>query len=138
MSCILRASGKNFAVEEYVKDKDIEFTQVYKKGEPRFPNSKVIDQINQFSGIGIEVSDADMSDMTLQIEDATHFLQSNQNLISELVSFDGVENVELDFGVESKPPFWTSYTLPPELITHAANLGLGICISTYPCDEEEA
>ena len=95
MSCILRATGKNFAVDEFAKDKDIEFTQIFKKGKPRFPNSKVIDEINKFSGIGIEVSGADMSELVLQIEEATLFLQSNESLINELITYDAVSYTHL-------------------------------------------
>jgi len=135
MSCILRASGKEFDVDLYTKGRDIEFTQIYRKGEPCLPRTKPDGPKNQFSGIGIEVSGADFNQMKLQLEHAQDFLAKNSELITELASFHGVENVVLDFGIETKEPFFSSYTFPAQLALQAAKLGISLCISTYPSEE---
>jgi len=137
MSCILRASGKEFDVDLYTKGKDIEFTQIYRKGEPRLPRTKPDGPKNQFSGIGIEVSNAEFNQMKLQFEHAQDFLAKNSALITELASFHGVESVVLDFGVETKEPFYSSYIFPPQLALQAGKLGISLSISTYPSEENE-
>ena len=136
MSCILRAFGKEFDVNNYVKNKDFEFTNIYKKGEPRFSSPKLKNKINKYSGVGIKVSFADMNEFKQQLDDALIFFKEHETLIKELVQFKGVESVNLDFGVETKPPFWSSYTIPPELSFIVGKLGVSVCVSTYPNDDE--
>lgn len=137
MSCILRASGKYFEVDLYTKDKDFEFANTYRKGDPKYPTSKPDGPKLEYSGLGIEVSSADFDEMNQQIDDSINFLEKNSKLVSELVKFKGVENAWLDFGVETKPPFFSSYTFPPELVSAAGKLGLSLCVSIYPCEEDE-
>ncbi|MBU2706798.1 hypothetical protein KCM76_12465 [Zooshikella marina] len=137
MSCILRISGENFDVDLCVEGKDVEFSNIYRKGDPRYPASKPNGPKLEHSGLSVEVSSADFSDMNQQLEDAIDFLNKSSGLIRELVEFKGVEYALLDFGVETKPPFWASYTFPPELAYLAGQLGLGLCVSTYPVDEDE-
>jgi len=138
MSCILRASGKSFDVDSYVNGKDVEFTQVYKKGESRLLASKSNGRKLDCSGVGIEVSCAGFDAMNQQLEDALRFLNDNMALVVELVGCRGVESVSLDFGVETKPSFCASYTFPAELVAIAGKLGISLCVSMYLCDEDDA
>ncbi len=55
--------------------------------------------------------------------------------IARLIRFEGLEHVQLDFGVNRKNGFLQSNYLPPEFLTLAGALGLGVEISIYGEDE---
>lgn len=136
MSCILRAGGKDFDVDALLSQISITPDSFWRRGEKHYPKSATNQKTNEHSGVRFLASGADFSEFRKQIEEATAFLLENQNDIRVLMAFPGVEGAVLDFGAEIHPPGWASFTFPPELSGVAGNLGLSLCLSVYPVDEE--
>lgn len=136
MTCILRAGGTNFDVDDFIAKSSLMADSLWRKGEKRFPRSKSSEEINDSSGIRVVASEADFSELSQQIEDVIVFLRQNQDPIKGLASFPGVEGAVLDFGAEIYPPGWASFTFPADLLLLAGSAGVSLCLSVYPTDTE--
>jgi hypothetical protein len=136
MTCILRAGGTNFDVDDFIARSSLVPDSLWRKGEKRFPGSKSSERMNDTSGIRVVASAADFSELSQQIEDVIAFLRQNQEPIRALASFAGVESTVLDFGAEIHPPGWASFTFPSELLLLAGTVGVSLCLSVYPTDPE--
>lgn len=136
MSCILRAYGDDFNVKSFVATNVLTIDSLWVKGEMRFPGSTVIQTINDSSGVRVVASEAEFTELAKQIEDTTVFLREHHNAIGKLTSYPGVEGAVLDFGVAIYPPGWASFTFPPELLSLAGSVGVSLCLSVYPSEEE--
>ena len=132
MSCVLRASGVDFAVDEFLAGSAISPIAVFRRGEPRLPASQPEGPKLSASGLHIVVSDADFSKLRVQIEDAIHFLEQNRSELARLVAFPGVGNVSLDFGIEERGVAAQSEHFPPNLLRIAGNLGIWLKFTLYP------
>lgn len=137
MTCILRASGKHFDVDDFISKSSLITSSLWRKGEKRFPNSRTNETTNQASGIRIVASEADFSELSRQIEDVIAFLRQHLDAIKMLTAFHGVEGAVLDFGAELHPPGWASFTFPTELLALAGATGVSLCLSVYPSDPED-
>jgi hypothetical protein len=103
MSCVLRAKGVNFAVDEFLAGSPLKPIAIFRRGElPRYGDSQPDGPKPSFSGFNLSASDADFSEVQLQIANAIHFLEQNQAELARLVAFPGVEDVYLDFGIEER------------------------------------
>jgi len=136
MTCILRARGTNFDVDDFIVKTSLAADSFWRKGENRFPRSKSSEEINRSSGIRVVASKADFSELSQQIEDVIVFLRQNQEAIRALAFFPGVEVAVLDFGAEIYPPGWASFTFPAELLLLAGAANVSLCLSVYPTDTE--
>lgn len=136
MSCILRAGGNDFDVDALLNQISMVPYSFWRRGEKRYPQSATNQKTNEHSGVRFLASGAELSEFRKQIEDAAAFLRENQNDLKVLIGFPGVEGAVLDFGAEIHPPGWASFTFPPELSGIAGNLGIALCLSVYPVDEE--
>lgn len=136
MSCILRVYGSSLNVETLLAQTALEPDRVWKKGEPRFKSKPNGETLNN-SGASFLASDADMSEFDTQTDDASVFLEENHSEIRKIVVFPGVEGVVLDFGVELRDVTIHSDYLPPKLIQAAAQVGIGVELSHYPCSKEK-
>ncbi len=135
MACYLRAFGKDFDVDVYLADHPCEVSNLYHKGDPEF-KSKPDGRKLEASGFSVYVSDVEMDDLKTQISEAIEFLRDEVVIreIPSLVSYPGVEEVSLDFGVTREgrdkfPVKW--YYFPPELLKLAGTLGVGLEMSFY-------
>lgn len=137
MTCILRAAGRNFEIDDFIAKSSLVADSFWRKGEKRFPSSPCNEKKNTSSGVRVVASKADFSELPQQIEDVIVFLQQNQEPIKALASFPGVEGVVLDFGAEIHPPGWASFTFPAELLLLAGSVGVSLCLSVYPTDTAE-
>ena len=136
MSCILRAIGKNLDIDNMLNEIPLEPDRIWKKGEPRFRNSPE-SRINSVSGASFLASNAEMNEFEKQQEEATRYLKQNASLIKEVAGYPGVEEATIDFGVELRDVAIHCDYLTPEFVRYAAEAGIGIEISHYPCTEEE-
>lgn len=135
MSCILRVSGKSFDVNKLLEVCPIKPVKVWFAGEPKFtgqPNENV----NQTSGFGIEISDADLSELSAQIGDAIEFCNSYREILISIMAFPGIDSAVVDFGAEVREPFWRSYSFPAELLRVFGELGISLGLSVYPVYED--
>jgi hypothetical protein len=126
MTCILRVSGRQFASRSYAERTTLPVVSVYIRGEPRLPRSKPNGKKSITSGVNIEVSGADFTNLKRQVRDAVSFLTRHRQALRRLGRIAGVEKLTLDFGVAAQFDYF-----PPELITAAGSLGIGIEISRY-------
>jgi len=136
MSCILRAAGKKFNVEDFLKISKLKPCAVYRKGEPRF-KTKPKSHIATCSGVNIKVSNADFSNLKKQIKDTVKYLEKNKNEVKKLAKFPGLDSEpNLDFGIALRDVPAQSDYFPPELLLLAGKLGIGIEFSLYSIKEE--
>ena len=137
MSCVLRASGRVFEPDEFLKASTLAPTRVWRRGDARASGARQRADVSTTSGMTISVSGADLAAFQQQIHDAIAFLRSNSVELARLVSFSGVEDVSLDFASAWNDEAVThTDALPSELIRLAGQIGLGIEVSHYPVSDE--
>jgi len=133
MSCVLRAGGKEFDVDEFIKGTTLLPCAVFRKGE--LIGSKNLKCSG--SGLNIEISTASFDNFEKQIKDAVKFLEKNKREITKLVNAEGLDGPpELDFAVNKSDAFTLSYCFPADLVALAGSMGLGIRISQYPINDK--
>ena len=128
--CVLRASGDYFEPQVFLNDSAFVPCNVFRKGERKAENRSW-----SSSGFTVVVSEASGEDLAQQIQDAIEFLGMHKEEVVRLTRFEGLDGVELDFGVNRKNGFLQSSYLPPELVALAGALGVGVEISIY-CEAE--
>jgi len=128
--CVLRASGDYFQPQGFLDDSDLVPWNVFRKGE-RKAEKRSWDS----SGFTVVVSEASGDDLAQQIQDAIEFLRMHKEEVARLMRSEGLDYVQLDFGVNRKNGFLQSSYLPPEILSLAGALGVGVDISIYGEDE---
>ena len=135
MSCVLRAGGIEFDTEAYLADSPFANVVRHRRGEPRWPGSS---RLNRASGFNVTVSEAAMDDLATQIDDAIAFLDEHEDELRRLGSFEGVEEVEIDFAVAWRDLAAQSDWFPPELLWRAGALDIALRVSHYLTQERES
>jgi len=134
MSCVLRAAGTDFRVEEFLKTSTLVPSRTYRRGEPVLA-TRPEGKRSRASGIVVSISEAPWSDLPAQVADAEQFLRANREELSRLRSFPGVEDVALDFPIYQRvgQGVWMQTdSFPASLVAIAGELGLGLDLSIYP------
>jgi hypothetical protein len=131
MPCILRVSGKDFASRSYARRTTLPVIKVSVRGEPRLPKTKPNGEKHKTSGVNVQVSNADFTNLKRQIRDAVTFLERHRRALRRLGRASGVERLTLDFGVADRGVAAQFDYFPPELIAAAGSLGIGIEVSRY-------
>ena len=134
MSCVLRARGANFAVDEFLSTSTLKPIVVARRGQPLYPKSR--SRIPDASGFYAVASEADFSKLQVQIEEAVQFLEHNRGELRRLVAFPGVDRVSLDFGIEERDIPAQKERFPPNLLRLAGDLGVWLEFTLYPQDQE--
>jgi hypothetical protein len=136
MACYLRVNGENLDVDRLVTiagfDDALDVISIFRRGEPRFPNSQPDGPRNEQSGMSIRISAAGFDEFDKQIDEAFLTLNEEREMILTLQSFDGVDEIGLDFGIDWRDCVAQFDHLPAELIRVCGELGLSIEISHYP------
>ena len=131
MGCVLRASGKHFDVDEYLRKSPFTNYHVYRKGEPRFSTTPRGEK-NRMTGISIVIINRSFDSLNRQIRAAISFLEKNRTKIRRLVRFTGLGGPPvLDFGINKRdfPAQFDRFSA--ELVSLAGKLGLAIELSQY-------
>lgn len=134
MSCVLRATGKQFDVDSFLVGCPVEPLSIWRKGQRRSQAAEP----SETSGVRFEVSSAEFSDLPAQINDARAFFQRQREWVAALAAFPGVESIVADFGVETRAPHWSSFCFGPELLAALSNAGVALELSIYPVVEARA
>lgn len=129
MACFLRVIG-DFSPLALIETVGAKADRSWTKGE-----ATAFGGVNDVSGIQIVVSHAELDEFQRQSHDALHFLQSERQLITKLLSHSGVWEAWLDFGVAQIDRPMQSLRIPAALIALAGTLGLGIEISIFVVDD---
>ena len=136
MSCILRVSGDHLDVDALLASIQLAPDRIWNRGEPR-TRSKPNGKCHENSGIALLASDADFGDFGMQVEEATKFLEDHSAQIAGIVTFKGVEEATLDFGIELRDVMIHSDILTPRFLGAAASVGIAVELSHYPCSNEQ-
>ena len=138
MGCVLRASGKQFDVDEYLRKSPFTDYHVYRRGEPRF-STKPRGEKNRITGINIVISNRSFDSLNRQIRAAISFLEENRTKITRLVRFTGLDGPPvLDFGINKRDFPGQFDRFSAELVSLAGKLGLAIELSQYDFTKKPA
>ncbi|QHS63551.1 hypothetical protein [Chitinophaga agri] len=100
-------------------------------GEPRSslkPNGEIL----PYSFVTIETSNADFNTLSTQVQDTVSFLKLHRDQLMQIKGTEGVEHINLDFGIEmTDGKFSEKIFLPIELISLAAELNMTVQLSIY-------
>src|ERR1700684_203026 len=132
MSCVLRASGTNFEVDEFLKTSSLDALTVFHRGEVQSRGSVMTQRRTEQSGMNVSVSTREFSDLRGQIEDAVEFLSENEKELRRLRDFPGLERMDLDFPVEDRDVVYQRDAFPHKLLSLLGGLGIGLIVSRYP------
>jgi hypothetical protein len=138
--CVLRVWGKHFDVDGQLTSSGLVPCKVFRAGEPRW-SSRPDGERHDVSGFTVEVSRGSRSGLAGQASDAVAFLKAHSDELTVLRTAPGVEDMRLDFPVDLRIDRETVMAqfdyFPPELVSLAGALGLGLELSIYPVDLEE-
>ena len=126
MSCVLRATGRDFDVDSFLHDSSLTPLIVYHRGARRFPDSKMVP--DEQSGMNVAVSECDLSNVTGQINDAMSFLQNYKDELRRLRNYPGWQRLALDFPIAYRDAMIESDTFPAVLISLMAELEIGLVV----------
>ncbi|MDJ0865674.1 MAG: hypothetical protein QNK03_06175 [Myxococcota bacterium] len=134
--CVLRATGAEFDPDAFLEGSRLQPRKVFRRGDPRLPNSQPDGPRHQTSGIHIDVSEAQWSDLPGQVADAERFLSANRDEVERLAGAPGVTDLVLDFPIElridGEGVAAQFDRFPASLVRLAGALGLALELSTYP------
>jgi hypothetical protein len=131
MGCVLRAFGKHFNVDGYLRQTPFTTYYAYRQGEPRF-KSKPKGEKNRTTGINIVICNGSFDSLSRQIKAAISFLKKNRIEIRRLAKFVGLDGAPvLDFGINKRDFPGQFDRFPAELVSLAGKLGLAIELSQY-------
>ena len=134
--CVLSVSGRDF--NPSCADA-LGPSHVSRAGEP-LRRSRPDGPRRKESEVRVIVSEAPLSDLEAQANDACAFLDRHAETIRVLRESGTVEDMRLDFPVGlriTENVLGQVEFLPPRLVERAGALGLGLEISIYPVSEEE-
>jgi hypothetical protein len=140
MSCVLRIEGKNFRVDDFLRETSLEAFKVWHSGEPLTPKRKNKSH-HITNGCNIEISKADFEEFELQRIDAIRYLTANFDQLKRLREFGLLEAevASLDFGIYTRM-FEAGMQVDmfqPDLLRLAGTLNFAIELSQYePASEE--
>jgi hypothetical protein len=134
--CVLRANGKDFDVDLFLRKSPIEPCKVYRRGEPRFAASQPHGPTHETSGFNANVSTKEWDDLAGQITDAKSFLTEQRAELDRLRKFAGVDGIEIDFPIPLRigrnNVAVQSDRFPADLIFAAGSLGIDVAFSIWP------
>lgn len=136
MSAMIRASGTNFDPDHFCSQSQLHPCELFRRGEPYFSASQSDGRRYEHSGINIVASDAEFDEFDRQVDEAAAFLKGHHDELSRLRDFPGIEGIMIDFGAKHKDVYVECYSLSPELVRLAGELGRSIEISLYPVSDD--
>ncbi len=126
LGCVLRAIGDTLQPEEFLQESTLSPCNVFIKGERKSHN-----YVWETSGITIVVSEDCGDNLHQQVQDAIEFLRANRKEIIRLRRFAGLQEMELDFGVNRRTGFLQTNIFPAGLTILVGELDMGIELSIY-------
>lgn len=131
MSCVLRVSGRSLDLNALVAGSTLSPYRTWQIGTAR-SDSRPDGPVCSDSGACFAISTADFDAFSVQVNDATQFLERHADAVRAIVSFPGVDAATLDFGIALRDIAVHCDYLPPRLLSAAAAVGVGIELSHYP------
>ncbi|WP_200273249.1 hypothetical protein [Luteolibacter pohnpeiensis] len=115
---------------------DLKPDRIWHRGEFRRASKPEGEKYND-SGITFVASIADFDEFRLQLDEATSYLETHEQQIAVITSFEGVQEATLDFGIELCDAWIHSDILPPRFLRAAAVSGISVELSHYPKSEDK-
>lgn len=130
MSCVLRVIGTDFEVDEFLKDSTLADAAVFHRGEERLAGAK-----GAASGFNLEIGKG-LADLGLQVQAARRFLRQHEDELRRLGSFDGVEEVCLDFTIRRRAGATQSDVFPADLLWQAGALDIDLVVTHHDAADD--
>ena len=126
--CILRIDGTNFDPDAFLAASGLVADTVYHRGDGRRGG-----RVSESGGFTVLVSEAGVEEFEEQIEAAVEFLRINNDELTRLARFPGVETVLLDFGCAfpNQRVAGRFFRLPLPLLRECAEVGVEVELSVY-------
>jgi hypothetical protein len=134
VSCVLRAIGTDFDVDEFLKDSELAAAAAFHRGESREAAGPDAEK-RAASGFNVEVGKG-LGDLGLQVQAARRFLRQHEDELRRLGSFEGVEEICLDFGIRRRGGT-QSDLFPADLLWQAGALDIDLVVSHYEIADDE-
>ena len=125
MPCILHARGKEFCVDEFLKETDFKPERVHRRGEFIRRTGRTYED----SGFILVVSEADSQNLSRQIEEAFGYLRCHAESFRKLSKRPDIEAKRLDFLCELRDVPLQSEFFPADFLALAGTLGIGVELS---------
>ena len=135
MSCVLPASGAGFDVDQSLASSTLKTIADFRRGHRMSSLSPPGSAPLSESGFHASASEADLSELRKQIDDAVRFLEENSNELKPLVGYRGVEHVWLDFGIEERDVPAQKERFPPRLLSLLGEIGIWLVFTLYLCQD---
>lgn len=135
-SCVLRVSGTEASIREFLSTSTLQPVRVFRKGDPGVPKSRGPVAV---SGFNIVLSDAE--GIAAQATEAAGFIRANREDLLRARRL-GLSPATIDFGLHDRATDahpWPSYRLPAEIVELAGEIGCDIVLSFHgtPSDSAE-
>jgi hypothetical protein len=125
VSCVLRVIGTDFDVDDFLKDSTLADAAVFHRGEERPAGAT-----GAASGFNLEIGEG-RADLGLQVQAARRFLRQHEDELRRLGSFDGVEEVCLDFTIRRRAGAAQSDVFPADLLWQAGALDIDLVVTQH-------
>jgi len=140
MGAILLISGNELNVDQFNISWQLKPSTVHRKGEP-VRKTRPEGEKKKASTIIYDISDADYSDLSAQIQEVTHFLRDNKHHLEKLEYDNTIESIAIDFAFNSridrvKVEVQHDY-FPAEFVKLAGSLNIEIRLTQWPYDSIE-
>jgi hypothetical protein len=130
VSCVLRAIGTDFDVDDFLKDSTLADAVVFHRGEERPAGAK-----GAASGFNLEIGER-RADLALLVQAARRFLRQHEDELRRLGSFDGVEEVCLDFTIRRRAGTARSDVFPADLLWQAGALDIDLVVTQHDAGDD--
>ena len=131
MPCILRITGENFDVDNFIKKSNVATYKVYYKGDAMYA-TKPEGKKNERSGCSIEIGKVDFENLDQQRDDVIVYLNQNKEKLEWINKTPEIQYAVLDFGLNyDSDKFVQSHYLPNKFLRLVSELDIGIEISMY-------
>ena len=130
MPCSITIKGTDFRVREYMAETKLSNIHFWCKGDLTQGGKRLYK-----SGLGIQVSAADLANLNAQIRGTLLYLTKNQSELKKLATYRGVDEAYLSFAMEQEDEIALFVYFPADLVKLAGDIGLGIHICQFRCSE---
>ena len=126
---VLRVSGPDLNVDEFLSRHDLTVDRVWRRGEGRRRGG-----VQNDSGFNLTI--ADVASLETLGQEISSFLEGSRSVRAHLAATGA--HAELDVGLMVLPVTPTSVCFSPQLLAALATEGITLRVTGYPCSEEEA
>jgi hypothetical protein len=124
---VLRASGRDFNVDEFVAEHGLPVDVVWRRGEQ---NRRGV--VREESGFNLTV--AEVSSAEALHQELSEFLQTSHQMGAGLAAAGAKAEVDVGLMIYAAAP--RSVVFPPDLLAALATEGIALRVTGYPCSDE--